>query len=68
MKFRPQGLENLKLWRSLFDRPLVAIGGINLDKISDVMECGPEIISVVRDITLNERPSERVREYQNLLH
>lgn len=68
MKFRPQGLENLKLWRSLFDRPLVAIGGINLDKISDVMECGPEIISVVRDITLNEKPEDRVLEYQNLLH
>jgi hydroxymethylpyrimidine kinase / phosphomethylpyrimidine kinase / thiamine-phosphate diphosphorylase len=68
MKFKPQGLENLKLWRSMFNRPLVAIGGINIEKISDVMECNPDMISVVRDITLNKSPTERVVEYQNILH
>lgn len=67
MKFKPQGIENLKLWRSLFDCPLVAIGGINLNRVSDIMECGPEIISVVRDITLNKSPSDRVMEYQSML-
>jgi len=56
MDFAPQGLENLKLWRDLFELPLVAIGGINLDRGTAVAKTGVDIISVVRDILLNPTP------------
>jgi len=59
MDFAPQGLDNLKLFRSLFDLPLVAIGGINLERGPAVAETGADIISVVRDILLNPTPLDR---------
>ena len=65
MDFAPQGLENLKLWRDLFALPLVAIGGINLDRGTDVAQTGADIISVVRDILLNPTPMERTEAWKS---
>ena len=63
MDFAPQGIENLKRWRSLFDYPLVAIGGITLERAGEVMEGQPDYISVVRDITLSKNYKERVKSW-----
>ncbi len=60
MNFTPQGVKTLRVWKKLFDCPIVAIGGINLDRIEQVLEGSADIISVVRDITLNQDPKKRV--------
>ncbi|KRB62827.1 thiamine-phosphate pyrophosphorylase [Rhizobium sp. Root708] len=64
MKWAPQGLERLHHWRSLVgDLPLVAIGGLNLDRIDGVFEHGADSAAVVTDITLNENPEKRTRQW-----
>lgn len=53
MKFAPQGLERLARWVRLLKAryPLVAIGGIDLDRLRGVMATGVENVAVVRAIT-----------------
>ncbi len=67
MKFTPQGVKSLKVWKRLFDCPIVAIGGINLERVNQVLEGEADIISVVRDITLHPNPQERVNELTQAL-
>ena len=67
MNFSPQGVSALRTWKKIYDCPVVAIGGINLSLLPEVMEASPEIVSVVRDITLSEKPTQRVFEWQNKL-
>jgi hydroxymethylpyrimidine kinase/phosphomethylpyrimidine kinase/thiamine-phosphate diphosphorylase len=63
MDFAPQGIDNLKTLRSIFDCPLVAIGGITLERVSEVMKGKPDYISVVRDITLSKNPEARIKSW-----
>ena len=67
MDFPPQGIEVLKLWRKLFDYPLVAIGGITLEKSEEVLSGNPDFISVVRDITQSDNPEKRVKDWNNAI-
>ncbi len=64
MSFSPQGIGALKTWKKLFPCPVVAIGGINLERLPDVMEANPDLISVVRDITLSKKPEEKIEDWQ----
>ncbi len=50
MNFHPQGMETLKLWRSLVDIPLVAIGGINLKDAPALFEAGADGVAVISDL------------------
>ncbi len=60
MAFGPQGLERIGEWKMLIgDRPLVAIGGITLERAPLCLAAGADIVSVVTDITLNEDPEAR---------
>ena len=62
MRFAPQGLERIGAWkRRLGDIPLVAIGGISLERAPGVLEAGADIASVVTDITLDADPQARTR-------
>ena len=63
MDFAPQGIGNLKTWRRFFDYPLVAIGGITLERADEILEGEPDYISVVRDITLSKNPDEKVKSW-----
>ncbi|NNK78300.1 MAG: thiamine phosphate synthase [Litoreibacter sp.] len=64
MKWHQQGLEKLTEWRSLIgDIPLVAIGGMRVDRAAGAFEAGADIVSAVTDITLNDDPESRVREW-----
>ena len=63
MRFAPQGLDTLKIWRSLFTCPLVAIGGITLESAHAVRKTGVDSIAVVSDITQNADPEGRVRQW-----
>ncbi len=62
MAFAPQGLARVGAWkRKIGSVPLVAIGGISLERAQGVFEAGADIVSVVTDITLNADPDGRTR-------
>ncbi len=61
MKWKEQGLERVTEWkRRIGTRPLVAIGGMTVERASGVLAAGADIISVVTDITLDADPESRV--------
>ncbi|MCV9962754.1 thiamine phosphate synthase [Pararhizobium sp. BT-229] len=64
MKWEPQGLNRLRYWKTRIGAlPLVAIGGINTDRIDSVFAHGADSAAVVTDITLNADPEARTREW-----
>jgi thiamine-phosphate pyrophosphorylase len=64
MKWAPQGLERLGEWKSrIAPTPLVAIGGLNPDRLEGVFGAGADSAAVVTDITLNADPEARTREW-----
>ena len=64
MKWHQQGVEKLGLWKErIGDIPLVAIGGMSVDRAGGAFAAGADIVSAVTDITLNKDPEARVREW-----
>lgn len=64
MKWDPQGPERVTKWKSLVgDRPLVAIGGMTIERAAIVRAAGADVVSVVTDITLNADPEGRLRDW-----
>ena len=62
MRFAPQGLERIGEWRRRIGAlPLVAIGGLNIDRGQACLAAGADVVSVVTDITLNKDPEGRTR-------
>jgi thiamine-phosphate pyrophosphorylase len=64
MRWAPQGLPRLCAWKSkIGDLPLVAIGGLNIDRIVGVFAHGADSAAVVTDITRNADPVARTRQW-----
>jgi hydroxymethylpyrimidine kinase/phosphomethylpyrimidine kinase/thiamine-phosphate diphosphorylase len=63
MKFAPQGVDALKRWRRSLKCPLVAIGGISLEKAKEIAEAGADGIAVVSDIIRAANPEERAKSW-----
>lgn len=64
MKWSPQGLDRVAEWNARIDPlPLVAIGGLNPDRIEGVFARGAASAAVVTDVTLNPDPQARTREW-----
>jgi thiamine-phosphate pyrophosphorylase len=64
MAFAPQGLDRIGEWkRRVGAIPLVAIGGLNVERAKLCLAAGADIVSVVTDITLNADPEARAREW-----
>ena len=64
MKWAPQGVERLADWKArIAPLPLVAIGGLNPERLPAVFENGADSAAVVTDITLNADPEARTREW-----
>ena len=64
MAFAPQGLETIGVWkRRIGAIPLVAIGGLDVERAKLCLAAGADIVSVVTDITLNADPEARAREW-----
>ena len=57
------GLDFIRTARQLTIKPLVAIGGITLEKAGDVFQAGADSVAVIRDIAAAKNPGERAREY-----
>ncbi|MCB1049149.1 MAG: thiamine phosphate synthase [Acidobacteria bacterium] len=66
MAFGPQGLSKLRQWRQLLSGPLVAIGGISLERAPDVLACGVGCIAVVSAITAQSDPESAFQNWQRL--
>jgi thiamine-phosphate pyrophosphorylase len=64
MAFAPQGLERIGEWkRRIGAVPLVAIGGITLERLPGVLAAGADSAAVVTDIVRNPVPEERLRSW-----
>jgi len=64
MAFAPQGLERIGEWkRRVGAIPLVAIGGITLERLPGVLAAGADSAAVVTDIVRNPVPEERMRHW-----
>ncbi|HEY2567545.1 MAG TPA: thiamine phosphate synthase [Candidatus Aquirickettsiella sp.] len=63
MLFPPQGIEQLKCWRRTLSYPLVAIGGINLERLPDIVKSKVEGISVISAITQARDPCVTIEEF-----
>lgn len=62
MPFAPQGLERIDEWKRLVgQRPLVAIGGITLERAAACLDAGADSIALVSDVTGHPDPRARVR-------
>lgn len=67
MKWHQQGLEKLTEWKELIgDIPLVAIGGMRVDRAEGAFAAGADIVSVVTDITLNSDPETQVKRWRDV--
>ncbi|MCW2266470.1 thiamine-phosphate pyrophosphorylase [Gluconobacter cerinus] len=64
MAFGPQGVERLTEWRELSgDVPLVAIGGITLDRLPSCLKAGADSVAAVSDFIRAEDPESQVRQW-----
>jgi thiamine-phosphate pyrophosphorylase len=67
MRFDPQGLDRIGEWkRRIGPVPLVAIGGITLERGQGVFDAGADTIAVVSDVTQHSDPDGRVRAWLRL--
>ena len=66
MRFGPQGLERLKQWRNWFSRPLVAIGGINLERAPGLLALGVDAVAVISALTRAADPEAETRRWLKL--
>ncbi|AVC45584.1 MULTISPECIES: thiamine phosphate synthase [Rhizobium] len=64
MKWAPQGLTRLSEWKSrIGDLPLVAIGGLNVERIEGVLAHGADSVAVVSDVIRHENPEVRTKQW-----
>lgn len=62
MPWAPQGLARITEWkRALGAIPLVAIGGLTLERIAGVFAAGADCAAVVTDIVRHPDPQQRMR-------
>src|SRR5580704_19634317 len=57
------GTELLQKARQITKKPLVAIGGITLERAAEVYRAGADSLAVIRDLICVSNPGERAREY-----
>jgi thiamine-phosphate pyrophosphorylase len=64
MPWSPQGLQRITEWkRRIGDIPLVAIGGLTVERLPGVFDAGADVAAVVNDIVSNPNPESRAREW-----
>ncbi len=64
MKWAPQGLFRIVEWKQLIgSTPLVAIGGLTVERLPQVFSAGANIAAVVTDIVRSHDPVVRTREW-----
>lgn len=66
VNWAPQGLDKLQTWKDAIQVPLVAIGGITLDRASGVLQAGADSIAVIGDILHHKNPEQQVHRWLSL--
>jgi thiamine-phosphate pyrophosphorylase len=61
------GTEFIRKARPLTDKPIVAIGGITLERAPEIIEAGADSVAVISDILGAPEPGVRARQYIELL-
>jgi thiamine-phosphate pyrophosphorylase len=61
------GLELIREARKLTAKPIVAIGGITLERAAEVIAAGADSVAVISDILSAKNPVERVKQYLKIL-
>jgi thiamine-phosphate pyrophosphorylase len=61
------GIEFIRSVRALTGKPIVAIGGITLERAAEVIQAGADSVAVISDILLAPDPGQRARQYVELL-
>ncbi len=64
MPWAPQGLDRLASWkRRVGNTPLVAIGGLTIDRLPGVFAAGADSAAVVTDLVQAQDPEARTRDW-----
>lgn len=64
LKWAPQGLERLGIWKKRIGAlPLIGIGGLTPERAEAALAAGADSAAVATDITRNADPEARVREW-----
>lgn len=64
MRFGPQGLQRITQWKQrVAPRPLVAIGGITLERATGCLEAGADCVAAVSGLLAAPDPAARLREW-----
>ena len=64
MPWAPQGLDKLARWRQhVGNTPLVAIGGMRVERAASAYAAGADSIAVVTDVLWHENPEQRLLEW-----
>ena len=66
MSYAPQGLERIGEWKARIPCPLIAIGGLTVERAPAVLSAGADILSVVTDFLTHSDPERRVRDWLRL--
>jgi thiamine-phosphate pyrophosphorylase len=61
------GLELIREARRLTSKPIVAIGGITLERATEVIAAGADSVAVISDILAAKNPAARVKQYLEIL-
>ncbi len=61
------GVDFVRQARALSGKPIVAIGGISLERAAEVINAGADSVAVISDILRAENPGKRARQYIDLL-
>jgi thiamine-phosphate pyrophosphorylase len=61
------GLRFIQQARKLTQKPIVAIGGITLDRAREVVDAGADSLAVISDILSARNPAARARQYLEIL-
>lgn len=61
------GTELLRRVRPLSDKPIVAIGGITLERAVEALQAGADSVAVISDILRAPDPARQARQYIDLL-
>jgi thiamine-phosphate pyrophosphorylase len=61
------GLELIEQARKATSKPIVAIGGVRLERAADVIRAGADAVAVAGDLLCSADPEGRAREYLHLL-
>jgi len=61
------GLELIRQVRNLTEKPIVAIGGITVERAASVIEAGADCVAVIRGIVCAAKPVERARRFLDAL-